>query len=1278
MSAASLLDRRVEGSGNESSDEDGAATRKGWIRRLLPWLRPHRHNVVIAFGAAMIGSGISAAAPLVQRQIVDRSIIVHRSPIAPWLAVLVVFAVATFAMSYLRRYRGGRVSLDVQYDLRNAVHDHLARLDFARHDELQTGQLVSRANSDLGLLQGLLAFLPIMSGNVILMVTSIVVMFFLSPLLALVSLAAVPALGFTAYRLRKKTFPANWEAQQRESEVAIVVEEAVTGVRVVKGFGQERRELDNLVDRAQILYGSNVRATRLQARYQPVLTAIPQVAQAAVLLLGGYLAIRHQITIGTFLAFSTYLLLLAAPARMLASILLVAQQARAGAERVFDLLAIEPSLTDRPAAEELRAVSGQITFDDVTFGYDRGDPVLDRLDLEIAPGEKVAVVGASGSGKSTLAMLVPRFYDVTAGAVRVDGHDVRDLTRASLRSQIGMVFEESFLFSATVRDNIAYGRPDATDAEVEAAAKMAKAQEFIADLPGGYATMVGERGLSLSGGQRQRISLARALVTDPAILLLDDATSAIDARIEEEIYAALRTVLEGRTTILVAHRRSTLALADRVVVLDGGRVLDDGTHDELMGRCATYRRLLAGPGDQLEEGEWPRRDAPEQVRGVTPALWGAGEDGKGSGTEGSSGADVKSAAPAGPVARGGGRGWMGGLAATPELLAGVAALPPVRDHAEIDIDAESADDSHFTLRRLVRPHRRPLILGLVLVALDGVAGLAGPFLIRSGLDSGVARGSMGAVWGVSLLFLAITLVDLVDEVGETFVTGRTAQRLLLALRVRVWAQLQRLSIDFYEQEMGGRIMTRMTTDVDAFSTLLESGLINALVSMFTFVGVGVALLVWNWSLALLSLTVVIPLFFATSAYRKRSARAYGTARERVAVVNANMQESLSGVREVQAYGREARNEADFRRFSGRYLRARAHAQRLISLYFPFVQFLSDAAAVVVLGVGAVFIARGSLSTGELVGFLLYLDLFFSPIQQLSQTFDSYQQASASRVQIDDLMRRRTLTQPPAEPVDPGRLSGNVAFDDVHFAYPGNTPAQEALRGVDIEIHPGETVALVGQTGAGKSTIIKLVTRFYDPTGGRILVDGVDLRDIDLGAFRHQLGYVPQEAHLFSGTVRDNIAYGRPDASDAEVEAASRAVGAHEFVAGLAGGYLAWINERGRSLSAGQRQLIALARAELVDPALLLLDEATSNLDLATEARVSAAMGVVSSGRTTILIAHRLQTAARADRVIVMEGGRVAEDGSHDELVAAGGLYARMWETFELGGADTGEVEAGVA
>ena len=1254
-------------------------TEAGWIRRMLPFLKPHRRDVALAFGAAAAGSAAAAGTPVVERQIVDNVILAHHSTLAPWLFVLLGAGVLRFGAAYVRRFVGGRVSFDVQYDIRNTIYNQLQRLDFARHDEMQTGQLVSRANSDVGLIQGLLAYLPLMTGNVLLVAVSLVIMTIYSPLLAAVTVAVVPLVAVVAVRMRDQVFPATWDAQQLAGEVAGVVDEGVTGVRIVKGFGQEDREVARLAATAGRLYGSKLRAVRLNARFQPLLQSLPAFGQVAILALGGWLALHHRISIGTFLAFSTYLLLMVSPARMLAGLLTVGQQARAGSERILDLLDSVPTVADRPGAEVLPAIRGEVSFDGVGFGYLRSEPVLDGFDLHLAPGETVALVGASGSGKSTVSLLLPRFYDVQRGAVRIDGTDVRDVTLESLRRQIGVVFEESFLFSDTVGANIAYGRPDATPAQVEAAARAAEAHEFIEALPDGYGTVVGERGLTLSGGQRQRVALARALLTDPRILILDDATSSVDSRVEQEIHGTLRRVMRGRTTLLVAHRRSTLRLADRIVVVDAGRVLDAGSHDELLVRCRLYRQLLAGPGDDvetLEVLEIAGDDPGTRDGGVTPAAWQAVEPEDSRVNVVASGAAV---GLGGGIGGGGHGAWMGGLAPTPELLAKVDALRPVRDEPHVDVAAESRHDPSFGLRRFIRPYRRGLAAGLALVVLDALATVAGPALIRQGIDHGVVKGSTAALVLAAVAFLVVTAADLGDSIAQVFVTGRTSERMLFALRIRIWSQLQRLSVDFYDREMAGRIMTRMTTDIDALSDLLENGLITAIVNLFTFVGVAVVMLVMNAELALALLSVVVPLIVATVVFRRLSARAYRTARERIAVVNANLQESLAGVRVSQAFVRERRNEDQFREVSGSYLDARLSAQRLVALYFPFVELLSEVAGAVVLGLGFVLIRDGSLTAGSLIAFVLYSNLLFSPIQQLSQVFDSYQQAYASTEKIDELMHIETLTPLPANPVDPVDpivgMRGEVRLEDVHFAYPGVAPGSEALRGVDLTIRPRETVALVGETGAGKSTVMKLVARFYDPSAGRVLIDGRDLRTLDLGAFRRHLGYVPQESFLFSGSVRDNIAYGRPDASDAEVERAARAVGAHPLIAGLTGGYLHVITERGRSLSSGQRQLIALARAELVDPDILLLDEATSNLDLSTEAQVSRAMGVVARGRTTILIAHRLQTARAADRIVVLDGGTVAEDGTHEQLLARHGRYAAMWRSFALGDEEEGEPAA---
>ena len=1247
-----------------SSEAGGSTEGRGWIRRLLPFLFAHKRNLFLAFGSALVGQALTGLTPLVQKVIIDDVIVGGRRSLTPWLVLLVVAGALRFGLAFVRRFFGGRISLDVQYDLRNAIYDRLQRLDFARHDEMDTGQLVSRANSDVGMVHGLLQFLPLMAGNLVMVVIAVVVMIALSPLLTLVAFAVVPAVALVAMQLRKTLFPAAWDSQQRAAEVAGVVDEAVSGVRVVKGFGQEERELGRLIDVADDLYASRMRAVKIQARMAGALDALPRLGQVAVLFVGGWLAMNGRISLGTFLAFSSYLLQLVAPARMFAVLMAVAQLARAGAERIFEVLDANPVVVESPDAVALPSVDGAVSFEDVTFGYLPSEPVLSGFTLSVAPGETVALVGASGSGKSTVSLLLPRFYDVRAGAVRIDGVDVRDVTFESLRRQIGVVFEEAFLFSASVRENIAYGRPDATDAEVEAAARAAEAHSFIVELPHGYDTVVGERGLTLSGGQRQRVTLARALLTDPRILVLDDATSAVDAKVEEEIHATLRRLMQGRTTLLVAHRRSTLRLADRIVVVDKGRVLDSGSHEELLARSPLYRELLSGPDD---DAETVASAAAAAAASEAEALAAAAVPSVEAATRA---ARVRSGSAAlGPAGGGGGPGFMGGwaLPPSPELLAAVDKLPPALDRPGIDVAQQTQDDPSFTLRRFTQPFRRQLLVGFGLLSLDALLTLTGPALVRYGIDHGVVDGSMRALGAASLAFLAIVLVGWLNSWTAARYLGRASERMLFGLRVRIFAHLQRLSVDFYDREMAGRIMTRMTTDVEALSMLLQSGLINAVVNLIGFVGIFVALFVMNVRLSLAAFVVMPPLLLATLWFRHQSDRAYAQARDRVAAVNANLQESLSGVRVSQAYAREGRNEKEFRKVAGEHLSARVNAQRLVATFFPFVEFLSEVSAALVLGYGSRLITRGLLTPGELIAFLLYLQQLFAPIQQLSQVFDTYQQARASTAKIDELMQERSATPTPEEPVPlplpspGGRMRGAVRFEDVHFAYP--TGVGEALRGIDLDVAPGELIALVGETGAGKSTIVKLVARFYDVTDGRILIDGVPLTSLDLGAFRRQLGYVPQEAFLFSGTIADNIAYGRPSASDAEIEAAARAVGAHDFISGLAGGYQHVVTERGRSLSSGQRQLIALARAQLVDPAILLLDEATSNLDLATEARVQAAMGLVSRGRTTFVIAHRLQTAMTADRIVVIDAGGIVEQGTHAQLLAAAGRYADLWSTF---------------
>ncbi|WP_328387257.1 ABC transporter ATP-binding protein [Nocardia sp. NBC_00416] len=1255
----------------EPGEETGAGTSDGagWLRYLARRCLVHRRLVIGAYLGAAVAAGLTATLPLVVRHVVD-TLTVTAASVTPWALALLALGVARFGASFTRRVSSSKLSLGVQHDLRRDLFASLLRLDGREREGLRTGQVVSRAITDVTLIQMFLQLIPMVSGNLVLLFGALALMAVMSPPLTVIALLVLPALWLIARRSQRELFPANWDAQARAAEVAMQVEAAVAGVRVVKGFGQERHELDGLRERAARLYRSRLRLARITSRFTPAMQAVPAVGQAAILVVGGLLALRHSITLGTFLAFMTYLGSFVSPIRQFSMLLTVSQQGRASLDRVREVIeAPAPATALVASAPSVAGAAPGIEFRGVRFGFGVNQ-VLDGIDLTVRPGETVAVAGSAGTGKSVLAQLVPRLFDPDEGSVLFDGVDIRALPGS--RGLVAMVFEDTHLMADTIRANVAYGRPDAGDERIWHALHLAAADEFVAATADSLDTRIGERGQRLSGGQRQRIALARALLTEAPILVLDDATSAIDARVEELIFTRIAAEVHRRTTLVVAHRLSTLALADRVAVLDGGRVAELGPLDELRDRGHLFRALFTPP-DPAEIDTATTQDAapvPTAVLWVEPAV--DADDARTLEQVAKAFAQRAAGAPAG-VGRGAAMGGM--LAAAPpsgDVARLIDSLPPATGEPEVPESFSHTPDPRFGLSRLLRPFTWPLLAGLALVGIDALAQVLIPFLVRHGIDHGVLAGARAVLLVAAGLTLLVVAVDWVIGVAQVRVTGRAGERLLFGLRVKTFAQLQRLGLQYYERELGGRIMTRMTSDVDGLSGFLQTGLATALTSTITIVGVVVALLVVDAGLAVVVLATLPVLVVTTIAFRRASVPAYNLARDRVSVVNAYLQENVDNIKVTQSYRREAVNQAEFERRSWSYRDARLRSQTLMAVFFPFVELMSVVATAAVLAVGVHQVRDAAVTAGTLIAFLLYIDLLFAPIQQLSQVFDGYQQAVVGVDRLGELLRTPVDTPDDPAPRPVRSLRGEIEMRAVDFAYgprtgAGSTPKAPpvpALREVALRIAPGQRVALVGETGAGKSTLVKLLARFYDPTAGRVLIDGVDIRRYALRDYRKRLGVVPQEPFLFGDTVRDAIAYGRPEATPAEIEWAARAVGAHEMIAALEHGYLQPIGEHGRGLSAGQRQLLALARAQLVEPDILILDEATASLDLGTEAKVKAAIDVLTAGRTTIVVAHRLATAADADLIVVLGEGRLLETGTHAELLArAGGSYRALWAAY---------------
>jgi ATP-binding cassette subfamily C protein CydCD len=875
------------------------------------------------------------------------------------------------------------------------------------------------------------------------------------------------------------------------------------------------------------------------------------------------------------------------------------------AQGIYQILDDRPLVADAPAAALSGPLAPTIAFEGVRFRYPGSRrAVHDGLDFAAAAGERIGLVGPSGGGKSSIVRLLLRFYDPEAGTIRIGGRDLRQLSFAQIRSMISVVNQDTFLFHGTVEDNIRMGRPEASEAEVEAAARAANIHDFVMTLPQGYRTVVGEKGIKLSGGQRQRIAIARALLRDTPILVLDEALSAVDAENEALIQAALDRLMRGRTVLILAHRLSSVIDCDRILVLEGGRVAESGPHEALMRQGGAYARLMA---EQAREGE---------------------------------GAAIIDAAP-----------FAARIAETVADIPGGAAKPTT----EGIIKAEGLSWLQLVaaLLKVIVPWKGRLVATfafgvLRVLAFIGVGALSA--LVILALKNGQPFG--GLLWALA----CVAPLSGVLHWLESWIAHDMAFHLLAEMRIDAFRKLDALAPAYLTRRRTGDLMALATNDIELVEYFFAHTVAPAFVAILVPAAV-LAVLVWAspWiALALLPFLAAVAL--SPFLMRGQVDRLGSRAREAAGELGAFAVDSVQGLGEIVAFQQETARGDRLDALSERHIALRLPFFGELTLQHTLLEIFTGLGGLAVVVAGAAAATAGAIDPGVLPLLTLLAMAAFLPVSEIAQVGRQLADTLGATRRVYALANEPVpVTDGPGVPERAGAAS--LALEGVSFAYPGQ--ARPALAAVSFEIPAGKTLALVGTSGAGKTTTAQLLMRFWDPDSGRVTMNGIDLRQYRLDDLRRRIALVAQDTYLFNDTLRSNILIARPEASETELLAAVEHASLGELVAALPEGLDSPVGERGTSLSGGQRQRVAIARAFLKDAPVLILDEATSHLDAVNEQAVRRALDLLKSDRTTIVIAHRLSTIRDADRIIVLDEGRVAEAGTHETLLARRGLYAQL-------------------